>query len=107
MDRREFLKRTGLSAAALPLAELANAQPASGSSRVQGYGTLGRTNIPVADISMGTSRLRHGQEDLVRYALDKGVNYFDTADSYTGSQSETVIGNALRLRAARVGFTAK
>ncbi len=108
MDRREFLKHAGLGAAALPVAEGARASTATDpDSRIGRYGTLGRTNIPIADISMGTSRLRTGQEDLVRHALAKGINYFDTADSYTGSQSERVIGNALQGRRDDVYIVSK
>lgn len=67
-------------------------QPAG---RVRRYATLGRTGLRISDISFGASRLRQGQGDLVRHAIDRGINYFDTADSYTGGQSETVIGEAL------------
>lgn len=36
--------------------------------------------------------------DLVALALDHGVNLFDTADMYTGGQSEEILGRALRGR---------
>jgi len=102
-DRRRFLTLTGSAAGFLPLAGLhaanrnsraANVNPAQ--SAIRNYPTLGRTGIRLSDISFGTSRLRSGQEDLVRHALERGVNYFDTADSYTRGQSERVLGNALR-----------
>lgn len=102
-DRRRFLTLTGNAAGFLPLAGLhaanrnsraANVNPAQ--SAIRNYPTLGRTGIRLSDISFGTSRLRSGQEDLVRHALERGVNYFDTADSYTRGQSERVLGNALR-----------
>src|SRR6202011_1717210 len=32
---------------------------------------------------------------FVRYALDLGINFFDTADMYGGGQSEQVVGRAL------------
>src|SRR5262249_50461968 len=43
-----------------------------------------RTGIQISDIAFGSSRLRAGEENLVRHACDRGINYFDTADSYTG-----------------------
>ncbi len=105
LNRRGFLKATGagLSAAGsgLVAAESSPQQPApaeADGARIRSYGTLGRTGLPISDISFGSSRLRTGSEDLVRHALDRGVNYFDTADSYTGGQSETVMGRALKGR---------
>jgi aryl-alcohol dehydrogenase-like predicted oxidoreductase len=40
-----------------------------------------------------------GQEDttrLVKLALDKGINFIDTADVYSLGESETLVGNALK-----------
>jgi len=96
MNRRDFIRTTGAGAGVVSLAVgRGTAAAPSPDSRIEAYGTLGRTGIRISDVSMGTSRLRLGQEDLVRHALDKGVNYFDTADSYTGGDSETVLGNVL------------
>jgi len=74
---------------------------------VKAYKTLGRTGLRISDISFGSSRLHSGEEDLVKYALDRGVNYFDTAESYTGGDSETVIGNALRGKRDKVYVVSK
>ncbi|MCZ6658117.1 MAG: aldo/keto reductase [Gammaproteobacteria bacterium] len=94
-SRRRFLQASAISSAAAGLPNLASgAQHAP--NRVQRYVTLGRTNLKISDISFGSSRLRSGEENLVRHALDKGVNYFDTAGSYTRGQSERVLGNVLK-----------
>jgi len=74
---------------------------------VKAYKTLGRTALRISDISFGSSRLRTGEEDLVKYALDRGVNYFDTAESYTDGASETVLGNALRGKRDKVYVVSK
>jgi hypothetical protein len=34
--------------------------------------------------------------DIVRYAVDHGVNYVDTADCYMGGENERIVGRALR-----------
>ena len=98
-DRREFLKTTALLGAAgmvtsnVTARELAQQKGADG---VQSYRRLGRTELMISDISFGTSRLRTGQEHLIDHALDRGINYFDSAEGYTRGQSERVIGNALK-----------
>jgi predicted aldo/keto reductase-like oxidoreductase len=63
---------------------------------VKSYHRLGRTELKISDISFGTTRLRSGTENLVHHAMDKGINYFDSAESYARGQSEVVLGNALK-----------
>lgn len=99
-DRRTFLKTSALLGAAgmvtssqVTARELAQQKGANG---VQSYRRLGRTELMISDISFGTSRLRTGQEHLIDHALDRGVNYFDSAEGYTRGQSEQVLGNALK-----------
>lgn len=101
LNRRSFLRLSALTGVASGLPFSASTVKASGphaTSRVNRYVRLGRTGYEIADISFGASRLRNGEEYLVHHALDKGVNYIDTAESYTGGASETVIGRALKGR---------
>lgn len=71
--------------------------------------TLGSTNIQVSPLGIGTWSwgdrgdwqfgLTHTEQDVnqvVRTALHSGVNFFDTAESYAGGESEKLLGNALR-----------
>ena len=107
IDRRTLLRwgtLAGLGASALPVR--AGAQP-GGQARVRRYAPLGRTGLRVSDISFGGSRLGAHEEDTVRHALDRGINYFDTADSYRGGDSETTIGLALRGKRDRVHIASK
>ena len=109
-SRRDFLRASAAASAALPFAGAAGAAagneiPASG--EVRRYATLGRTGLRIADVSFGSSRLRPGQEDLVHMALERGINYFDTAESYTRGDSETVLGNALKGKRDQVVVTSK
>jgi predicted aldo/keto reductase-like oxidoreductase len=43
----------------------------------------------------------------VRQALDRGITYFDTAESYSGGQAETTLGRALRGVRERVVIASK
>ena len=69
------------------------------------YRTLGRTGLIVSEVALGTmqfGRNRLGGLDqdatskMVRCALDRGVNFIDTADVYTRGESESLLGNALK-----------
>ena len=108
-SRRQFLKAgalaTGLAAHRETAAAAREARNAG--NRVRRYVTLGRTGLSISDISFGTSRLRTGGEHLIHHALDLGINYFDTAESYTRRQSEQVLGNALRGRRDSVVIASK
>ena len=85
----------------------ADREARSAANRVRRYVTLGRTQLSISDVSFGASRLRTGEEHLVHHALDRGINYFDTAESYTRRQSEQVLGNALRGQREQVVIASK
>ena len=111
-DRRHFLKATGVVGAATLLPQQGHsmtppAATTNADNTVKSYRRLGRTDIKISDISFGASRLRTGEEHLVEHALDRGINYFDTAESYTRGQSETVIGNVLKGKRDQVYLVSK
>lgn len=67
--------------------------------------TLGRTGIKVSPYCLGTMMLgAWGNPDhaegiaMVRRALEAGINFVDTADSYSDGESETILGEALAGR---------
>ena len=70
------------------------------------YRKLGNTGLIVSEVALGTMQFggkmnmgNLGQEDttqLVRLALDRGINLIDTADVYSLGESETLLGNALK-----------
>ncbi len=113
LNRRSFLRLgaiTGL-ASGLPAHALGDQAIAVDTSKsaigVQRYVTLGKTGLRISDISFGSSRLRSGQEHLVEHAYDLGINYFDTAESYSNGHSEPVIGNALKGKRDKVVIVTK
>jgi predicted aldo/keto reductase-like oxidoreductase len=61
------------------------------------YTMLGKTNLQVSRFGLGCMRFPEKKADaigMVRYAIDHGVNYLDTA--YVYQDSEVITGEALR-----------
>jgi aryl-alcohol dehydrogenase-like predicted oxidoreductase len=69
------------------------------------YRTLGRTGIQVSPYCLGTMMFGamgnpdHGDSiRIIHRALDAGINFADTADVYSGGESEVIVGKALKGR---------
>jgi aryl-alcohol dehydrogenase-like predicted oxidoreductase len=74
------------------------------------YRMLGRTGLFVSEICLGTmtfggrgeiwsliGRLDQGAaRDLLRAAIDGGVNFFDTADVYSEGEAERILGQGIK-----------
>ncbi len=61
------------------------------------------TGLKVSRFCLGTMMFggQTSKEESIRiidYALDNSVNFFDTADTYTGGQSEAILGEALQAK---------
>ena len=108
MSRREFLRRLGMgagSAMALmalePLSVLAKENGHQGVKGVENrmtYRVQHGSGEQISLLGFGMMRLPNDQDEvnrLVDYAIEHGVNYFDTAPMYMGGQSEVLTGNAL------------
>ena len=77
---------------------------------------LGNTGLIVSEIGMGTWELG-GREwgdigetdavDLLRYAFESGVTYYDTADQYGGGRAEQLLGEAFSALGDRVVIATK
>ena len=92
MKRREFIKSsvaltTAASMSAPVIGETKQEKP-----RIRAYRPLGNTSIEMSDISFGAGRLPSAS--MVLRAIDRGINYFDTAPDY--GTSERYIGEALK-----------
>ncbi|KAA2301714.1 aldo/keto reductase, partial [Clostridioides difficile] len=66
------------------------------------YRKLGNSGLTVSEISLG-NWITHGAqvedgiaEACVRTALDAGITTFDTADVYSNTKAESVLGQALK-----------
>ena len=89
IKRRDFLKGALASVAAgfLPSRTIA-AQPIEMPTRV-----LGRTGLKVSILGYGA--MQCSEPDTIRYGLDQGINYIDTADCYMGGRNEKIVGRAI------------
>ena len=77
-------------------------------SRVRAHRRLGRTGWQVSDIVLGTGAISGEEgERIGRLAIERGVNYFDTAPDYAGAGSETAMGRAMRGQRERLFIATK
>ena len=77
---------------------------------------FGTTGLKVSEIGFGGSRIggvfadKHGGKEAVnvlRQALDCGINFYDTADIYAQGESESLLGTAFRGRREQVILATK
>ena len=65
------------------------------------YRRLGRTGLRVSEICMGTMTFGGVTDEaeakkIFNRCLEVGVNFFDTANGYTGGQSERILGGLMK-----------
>lgn len=77
------------------------------------YTTLGKTDITVSKLcvgcmSFGKAGTMHdwtldesASEQVIKHALDLGINFFDTANGYSAGTSEEYLGRAIKRNVAR------
>ena len=80
------------------------------------YRKLGKTNLNISEISLGTWQVggKWGSgfndttaEKIINTAIDNGVNFIDTADVYENGLSEAAVGRVLRSRSEEVYIATK
>lgn len=67
------------------------------------YTTIGRTGIKVSELvlgtmSFGTTADKKNSSEMFHLAVDKGINFFDTANVYGNGQSEEFLGEFVKNR---------
>jgi aryl-alcohol dehydrogenase-like predicted oxidoreductase len=70
------------------------------------YRKLGRSGLIVSAVALGTMQFgkkanmgnldQKSTSEMVKLAIDQGINFIDTADVYSLGESETLLGNALK-----------
>lgn len=80
------------------------------------YRKLGKTNLEISEISLGTWQVGgkwgsnfsfKNAENIIKTAIDKGVNFIDTADVYSAGLSEKVVGEIIRSSSQEVYIATK
>lgn len=76
------------------------------------YRRLGNSGLKVSVVGLGTNqfggKVSHEEtEKIIGRALDLGLNFIDTADSYQGGESERAIGKAIAGRREEVVLATK
>jgi predicted aldo/keto reductase-like oxidoreductase len=101
LTRREFLRDAALAAA---IATKAPAAPESAQgewrNRQSGvsYRRLGRTGYMISEVVMGGNTISPTNFDHVLAAIDRGLNYLDTAPAYGRTASEQGMAKVLKAR---------
>ncbi|MCX5494543.1 aldo/keto reductase [Kaistia dalseonensis] len=73
---------------------------------------LGTSTLEVSVIGLGCNNFGGridpaGSRRVIDAAIDKGINFFDTADIYADTESETVIGDVLGARRDKIVLATK
>ena len=78
------------------------------------YRSLGDTGVQVSSLCLGTMMfggMNNADHDdcvqIIRTALDAGINFVDTADVYSQGESEEIVGKALKGRRDEVVLATK
>ena len=105
VSRRDFLRRLAMGAGAAvtmsvmdPLRVFAQDEKKEATPNRMTYRVQHGSGEQISLLGFGMMRLPDDQEEvnrLVDYAIEHGVNYFDTAPMYMGGRSEVLTGNAL------------
>jgi aryl-alcohol dehydrogenase-like predicted oxidoreductase len=75
---------------------------------------FGKTSLRVSEYGLGCARIggifqndASGFVDLLSFAFERGVTFFDTADMYSQGESEALIGKALASKRDRIVIASK
>lgn len=90
ISRKEFVSKTLTGIAGLSL--ITNRLSASEDPSTQ-LRPVGKTGIMVTPVCFGAPRTN--EESLIKYAIDKGINFIDTGRSYGNGNNERLVGKSL------------
>ena len=118
-DRRHFLTTLGVAAGSAVLglskAGCATSPPAETIDRPSHLVRFGHTDLWVSRLCQGTAFRTHlsrrgdskEAHDFLRYCIDVGINFFDTAEAYGSGESEIALGHGIAGRRHEVVISTK
>jgi aryl-alcohol dehydrogenase-like predicted oxidoreductase len=75
---------------------------------------FGKTSLQVSEYGLGCARIggifqanASGFVDLLAFAFERGINFYDTADMYSQGESEALIGKVLSKKRDRIIIASK
>ncbi len=76
------------------------------------YVNLGKSGVKVSKIALGCMSFGREADEkesnhMVNIAFDNGINFFDTANSYSNGRSEEILGGALKRKRNQVVIATK
>ena len=101
MNRRTFIKVGMVGTATALIAPPAFAEALQNMAEAERfafpkpvYRILGRTGLKITVVSFGA--MLTPEPEVIRVAIDQGVNYIDTARKYMGGKNEEIVGRAVK-----------
>lgn len=74
------------------------------------YRVLGTSSLKISAIGFGCMSLKQSEKEniqLLQQAVDRGINFFDTADLYDKGENEKVVGKALNQKRKQLVIATK
>ena len=105
ISRRIFLKSGAAAGTFLTLSGASDTFSQLAATPKIRYRSLGSTGWKVSEIGFGAMNMR--DPELVRAAVEAGINYFDTSSEYMNGVNEEVLGSVLSTCRDKVFITTK
>lgn len=118
ISRRKFFTAAGAGLAAFGLSGKLSAKTSNGmfdnvknaekpqeEIKIRKYNNFGNTGLKISEIIFGSAGFFSPK--VAQYAMDLGINTFDTGESYMNGKSEEYLGNALKGRRDKAAIITK
>jgi len=102
ISRKDFFTKTltGIAGLSLSTGKITGAE-----SPLIELKNIGNTGLMVSSICFGAPRTN--EESLIKYALEKGINFIDTGRAYGNGNNEKLVGRAVTGRRDKVVIQSK